>query len=102
MRPLASRAAAATAFLCTRFCAAAWARPDGADPSRTRFGDDLGNGAMVARRHDVSADYGRDLREFLQQFDTDPLPLGFRVPGPCEPVDYGIRDDRAGQMLAHP
>jgi hypothetical protein len=25
---------------------------------------------MVARRHDVSAAYCRDLREFLQQFDT--------------------------------
>src|SRR5205807_6180639 len=65
-----SRAATASS---ARFCAAAWARPDGADPSRTRFGEDLGNGAMVARRHDVSAAYGRDLREFLQQFDTDPL-----------------------------
>ena len=78
LRRLASRAAAATTS-CTRFCAAAWPRSDGADPGRTRFGDDLGNGAMVARRHDVSAAYRRDLREFLQQFDTNPLSLGFRV-----------------------
>jgi hypothetical protein len=48
----------------------------------------------------VSAAYCRDLGEFLQQFDTDPLSFGFRVAGSCEPVDYGIRDDRAGQMLS--
>jgi hypothetical protein len=63
-------------------------RRDGADPGRTRFGDDLGNGAMVARRHDVSAAYCRDLRKFLQQFDTDPLSLGFRVAGSCEPDEH--------------
>jgi hypothetical protein len=80
----ASRAATAS---CARFCAAARLRPDGTDSGRTRFGDDLGNRAMVARRHDVSAAYCRDLREFLQQFDTDPLSLGFRVAGSCEPVD---------------
>ena len=59
-----------------RFCTAAWLRPDGADPGRTRFGDDLGNGVMVAWRHEVSAAYCRDLREFLKQFDTDPLSDG--------------------------
>jgi hypothetical protein len=63
--------------------------------AQTGFGDNLGNGSLVAWRHNVSSADASDLRKLVQQIDADPLSLRDGVAGSRQPIDERVWNDRA-------